>query len=145
VSEPDAAAALSAEQGKVGIVLVSHSRLVAESVAGLALGLAGLERAPVAAAGGGPDGGMGTNSELVAAAAHRVDGGAGVALLVDLGSAVLTVKSLLAEGDELPQPARLVDAPLVEGAIAAVVTAAGGADLDAVAAAAGEAYDYRKT
>lgn len=142
---PTGDAEQGAEQGKVGIVLVSHSRRVAASVAQLALALAGLESAPVAAAGGGPDGGTGTDPELIASAAHRVDGGAGVALLVDLGSAVLTVKSLLAEGDELPVPARLVDAPLVEGAIAAVVTAAGGADLDAVAAAAGEAYDYRKT
>lgn len=62
----------------------------------------------------------------------------------DLGSAVLTVKAMLAEGDELPAGARLVDAPFVEGAVAAVVTAATGAGLDAVEAAATEAYDYRK-
>jgi dihydroxyacetone kinase DhaKLM complex PTS-EIIA-like component DhaM len=37
-----------------------------------------------------------------------------------------------------------VDAPFVEGAVAAVVTAATGADLAAVEAAAAEAYDYRK-
>lgn len=67
-----------------------------------------------------------------------------MALLVDLGSAVLTVKALLAEGDELPEGARLVDAPLVEGAIAALVTATAGGDLDAVEAAAAEAYTYRK-
>jgi PTS hybrid protein len=63
---------------------------------------------------------------------------------VDLGSAVLTVKTLLAEGDELPEGSRLLDAPFVEGAVAAVVTASAGAGLDAVAAAASEAYDYRK-
>ncbi|WP_326685828.1 MULTISPECIES: PTS fructose transporter subunit IIA [unclassified Streptomyces] len=134
----------AAEGNRVGIVLVSHSKEVADSVAQLAAGLAGVADAPVTGAGGGPDGGLGTSAELVTEAAHRVDSGAGVAILVDLGSAVLTVKSLLAEGDELPEPARLVDAPLIEGAVAAVVTAAGGADLDAVAAAAGEAYDYRK-
>ncbi len=65
-------------------------------------------------------------------------------MLVDLGSAVLTVKAMVAEGDELPDGARLVDAPFVEGAVAAVVTASAGGDLDAVAAAASEAYDYRK-
>ncbi|MFF2190668.1 PTS-dependent dihydroxyacetone kinase phosphotransferase subunit DhaM [Streptomyces sp. NPDC058155] len=129
----------------VGVVLVSHSRAVAESVAELAVGLAGGgTTAPVAAAGGTPDGGLGTSSELIAAAAAEVDRGSGVALLVDLGSAVLTVKSLLAEGDELPDGSRLVDAPFVEGAVAAVVTASAGADLDAVEAAASEAYDYRK-
>ncbi|RAJ56130.1 dihydroxyacetone kinase DhaKLM complex PTS-EIIA-like component DhaM [Streptomyces sp. Amel2xB2] len=131
--------------GQVGIVLVSHSKEVADSVARLAVGLAaGQDSAPVEGAGGGPDGGMGTSAELISAAAHNVDSGAGVAVLVDLGSAVLTVKVLLAEGDELPENARLVDAPLVEGAIAAVVASAGGADLDDVAAAAEEAYHFRK-
>jgi PTS hybrid protein len=57
---------------------------------------------------------------------------------------VLTVKALLAEGDELPGNTRLVDAPFVEGAVAAVVTASTGADLAAVEAAAAEAYSYRK-
>ncbi|MEV8070417.1 PTS fructose transporter subunit IIA [Streptomyces sp. NPDC085995] len=129
----------------VGIVLVSHSATVAESVAELAKGLAGGGVAvPVAAAGGRPDGGLGTSAELVSAAAASVDQGAGVAVLTDLGSAVLTVKALLAEGDELPEDTRLVDAPFVEGAVAAVVTAATGADLDAVATAASEAYSYRK-
>ncbi|TSB28614.1 PTS fructose transporter subunit IIA [Streptomyces benahoarensis] len=131
--------------GTVGIVLVSHSGPVAESVAALATGLAGAGAgAPVAPAGGTPDGGLGTSAELIAEAARSVDGGAGVALLVDLGSAVLTVKAMLAEGDELPEGARLVDAPFLEGAVAAVVTASTGADLVAVSAAAGEAYGYRK-
>ncbi|UQA98090.1 PTS fructose transporter subunit IIA [Streptomyces halobius] len=131
--------------GLVGIVLVSHSGPVAESVAELAVGLAGGgAEAPIAAAGGTPDGGFGTSAELIAEAARRVDRGAGVALLADLGSAVLTVKALIAEGDELPGSAQLVDAPFVEGAVAAVVTASAGADLTAVAAAAEEAYGYRK-
>ncbi|MGV9428592.1 PTS-dependent dihydroxyacetone kinase phosphotransferase subunit DhaM [Streptomyces sp. NPDC003656] len=129
----------------VGIVLVSHSAGVAESVAELAKGLAGgAESVPVAAAGGTEGGGLGTSAELIGAAAAAVDQGAGVAVLTDLGSAVLTVKALLAEGDELPANTRLVDAPFLEGAVAAVVTAGTGADLDAVAAAAEEAYDYRK-
>ncbi|MHB9848879.1 PTS-dependent dihydroxyacetone kinase phosphotransferase subunit DhaM [Streptomyces krungchingensis] len=130
----------------VGIVLVSHSAAVAASVADLAKGLAGGgTTAPVAPAGGTPDGGLGTSAELIAAAAAAVDRGAGIAVLSDLGSAVLTVKALIAEGDELPDGARLVDAPFVEGAVAAVVTASAGADLDAVEAAAAEAYSYRKT
>ncbi|MFK0098012.1 PTS-dependent dihydroxyacetone kinase phosphotransferase subunit DhaM [Streptomyces sp. NPDC091040] len=129
---------------QVGIVLVSHSGPVAESVAELARGLAaGGATAPVAAAGGTGAGGLGTSTELIAEAVRAVEGGAGVAVLVDLGSAVLTVKAMLAE-DELPPGTRLVDAPFVEGAVAAVVTASAGGDLDAVEAAASEAYDYRK-
>ncbi|MGJ7416185.1 PTS-dependent dihydroxyacetone kinase phosphotransferase subunit DhaM [Streptomyces cinereoruber] len=132
--------------GPVGVVLVSHSAAVAVAVAQLTLGLAGGDEGPplVLPAGGTPDGGLGTSSELITAAAKAVDRGAGVALLVDLGSAVLTVKALLAEGDELPGDSRLVDAPFVEGAVAAVVTASAGGDLDAVEAAASEAYSYRK-
>ncbi|OPF76954.1 PTS fructose transporter subunit IIA [Streptomyces antioxidans] len=132
------------ESGKVGIVLVSHSAAVADSVAELAKALSGGGTAPVRAAGGTPDGGFGTSPELIAEAAQAVDRGAGVAVLVDLGSAVLAVKALLAEGDELPDGTRLVDAPLVEGAVAALVTASTGADVGAVLQAASEAYDYRK-
>jgi dihydroxyacetone kinase DhaKLM complex PTS-EIIA-like component DhaM len=129
----------------VGIVLVSHSAEVASSVAELAKGLAGGAAAvPVATAGGTEGGGLGTSAELISAAAAAVDRGAGIAVLTDLGSAVLTVKALIAEGGELPDGTRLVDAPFVEGAVAAVVTAATGADLDAVEAAATEAYGYRK-
>ncbi|MFE2530845.1 PTS fructose transporter subunit IIA [Streptomyces sp. NPDC059371] len=133
------------EERRVGIVLVSHSAAVAASVAELAIGLAGGGAvAPVAPAGGTLDGGLGTSADVIAAAAASVDRGAGVAVLTDLGSAVLTVKALLAEGDELPDGTRLVDAPFVEGAVAAVVTASAGADLTAVEAAAAEAYTYRK-
>lgn len=99
-------ASVETEHGLVGIVLVSHSESVAESVAELARGLAaGGPMAPVAAAGGTADGGLGTSAERILAAAREVDRGAGVALLADLGSSVLTVKSLLAEGELPPGPA----------------------------------------
>jgi PTS hybrid protein len=141
----DVPGATGGEEKLVGIVLVSHSSAVAASVAELATGLAGGgTTAPVAPAGGIEGGGFGTSSELISAAAAAVDRGAGVAVLADLGSAVLTVKALLAEGDELPAGTRLVDAPFVEGAVAAVVTASTGADLAAVEAAAADAYSYRK-
>ncbi|MFF0723933.1 PTS-dependent dihydroxyacetone kinase phosphotransferase subunit DhaM [Streptomyces sp. NPDC004134] len=132
-----------AEGPLVGLVLVSHSAAVAESVAGMAVALAGVDTVAVEHAGGTADGGFGTDADRIAAAARAADRGAGVGLLVDLGSAVLTVKSLV-EDEELPAGARLLDAPFVEGAVAAVVTASTGADLDAVEAAAQEAYAYRK-
>ncbi|WP_327167162.1 PTS fructose transporter subunit IIA [Streptomyces subrutilus] len=141
----EAGTGAGAGAGQVGIVLVSHSAAVAESVAELARGLAaGGPVVPVAAAGGTPDGGLGTSAERIAAAAREVDRGAGVALLVDLGSAVLTVRALL-EDDELPSGSRLVDAPFVEGAVAAVVAASAGAPLAEVESAAAEAYGYRKS
>lgn len=133
------------DPARVGIVLVSHSDLVATSVAQLATALAGAAgAAPIAAAGGTPDGGFGTDADAIARAAHDVDQGLGVVLLADLGSAVLTVRTLLAEEDELPPGSELADAPFLEGAVAALFAAGTGADREAVAAAAREAYDYRK-
>ncbi|WP_329193051.1 MULTISPECIES: PTS-dependent dihydroxyacetone kinase phosphotransferase subunit DhaM [unclassified Streptomyces] len=135
---------MSASRACVGIVLVSHSARVAQAVAELARGLAG--GAPsvlVGVAGGTGDGGLGTSAELIVRAAREVDAGAGVAILADLGSSVLTVKSLLVDG-ELPDGSRLLDAPFLEGAVAAVVAASACAPLDAVEAAAGEAHKYRK-
>lgn len=143
-SGSEAGTGAGAGQRLVGIVLVSHSAHVAEAVAELARGLAaGGATAPVAAAGGSDDGGLGTSAERIASAAREADRGAGVALLVDLGSSVLTVKAMLAQ-DELPPGSRLVDAPFLEGAVAAVVAASAGAPMPAVEAAAGEAYAYRK-
>ena len=63
---------------QVGVVLVSHSAEVAESVARLALGLAGGDAdapdRPVAAAGGTADGGLGTAGRGRAAGAARPGG-----------------------------------------------------------------------
>lgn len=133
------------EAAMVGLVLVSHSARVAESVGQLARDLApGGAHAPLAAAGGTDDGGVGTSADRVAAAAHEVDQGAGVVVLADLGSAVLTVRTLLADEDELPPGTVLADAPFLEGTVSALVTASAGADAAAVVAAAEEAYQYRK-
>ncbi|MCM1965857.1 MULTISPECIES: PTS-dependent dihydroxyacetone kinase phosphotransferase subunit DhaM [unclassified Streptomyces] len=138
--------ASKARTGRVGVVLVSHSKAVAESVAALAGALLGsVEPPPLAVAGGTPDGGIGTSAELITAAARSVDEGQGVAVLCDMGSAVLTVKSLLGEEpSQLPEGARIVDAPFLEGAVAIALTSAIGGDLDAVLAAAEDARGYRK-
>jgi PTS hybrid protein len=125
----------------VGIVLVSHSPLLAEGLAEL-LAQIGSDEVPVATAGGGPDGGLGTSAARVESAISEVDRGAGVVIIPDLGSAVLTVRTVL-EG----RPGNghvLVDAPFVEGAVAAAVTAASGAPLDVVVMAAKEARNVAK-
>jgi len=64
-------------------------------------------------------------------------------VLPDLGSAVLTVRAVLDDHGD-PGGVVLADAPFVEGAVAATVTAAAGGDLKAVAAAAEEARHARK-
>ena len=127
----------------IGIVLVSHSAALAEGLADLVGQISG-EDVRVRPAGGSGDGGLGTDPDRIAAAIRDADAGAGVVVLVDIGSAVLSVKAILAGGDVDGIDVRLGDAPLVEGAVAASVLAATGADLAAVAAAAEEARDVGK-
>ena len=127
----------------IGIVLVSHSAPLAEGLADMARQIAGGD-VRVIAAGGGPEGTLGTDGDRIAAAIREAEGGDGVLVLVDLGSAVLSVRALLADGDLDGARVILADAPLVEGAIAASATASIGGDLDAAAAAAQEARDVRK-
>ena len=126
---------------RVGIVLVSHSARLAEGAADLAGQVSG-ETVRVLAAGGTDDGGLGTSAEKIANAVASAETGAGVLILPDLGSAVLTVRAMLE--DQSGARVVLADAPFVEGAVAATVTAAAGADLKAVARAAEEAWHARK-
>jgi phosphoenolpyruvate---glycerone phosphotransferase subunit DhaM len=121
----------------VGIVVVSHSSDLARGLADLAGQMAGPD-VPIEPAGGGPDGGLGTNEELVQRAIENADKGDGVIVLGDLGSAILTVRTVLEERAGNGQ-VRLVDAPLVEGAVAAAVVASAGRPVDEVASAAEEA------
>jgi len=125
----------------VGIVLVSHSSRLADGLGEL-LAQIGSSEVPVALAGGTIDGGLGTSADRVIAAISAADRGDGVVVIPDLGSAVLTVKSVL-EGFDVTSVV-LVDAPFVEGAVAAAVTAAAGAGLDAVVRAAEEARHVAK-
>jgi dihydroxyacetone kinase DhaKLM complex PTS-EIIA-like component DhaM len=150
----------------VGIVLVSHSGALAAGAAELAGQVSG-GTVRVLPAGGTDDGELGTSADKISAAVAEAEAGAGVVVLPDLGSAVLTVRALLADAPDEPPgspPGRgngcapdtmavfaigratvvLVDAPFVEGAVAATVTAAAGLDLKAVAQAAEEAWHARK-
>ncbi|BCJ40684.1 PTS fructose transporter subunit IIA [Actinoplanes ianthinogenes] len=125
--------------GLVGIVLVSHSEQLASGLAEL-LSQVATPDVHVVPAGGTDDGELGTSADRITAAIERAEDGAGVLILADLGSAVLTARAVL---DEAPGPL-LVDAPFVEGAVAAAVTASTGADLATVAEAAREARDVDK-
>ena len=90
------------------------------------------------AAGGMQDGGLGTSYDTVEeAVVEATPDGRSAVVLTDLGSAVLTAESVLDLLDEdVAARVRLADAPFVEGAVAAAVTAHGGADLAAVLASA---------
>ena len=125
----------------VGIVLVSHSAELAAGAAHLAAQVSG-GTVTIIAAGGTDDGDLGTSAAKVERGLSDAQSGAGVVVLPDLGSAVLTVRAVLE--DHGGQSVLLADAPFVEGAVAATVTAAAGGDIKAVAAAAEEARNARK-
>ncbi|MET9023522.1 phosphoenolpyruvate--protein phosphotransferase [Actinopolymorpha sp. NPDC004070] len=135
---------------QVGIVLVAHVAALAEGVRTLAAQMA--PEVDIRAVGGTGDGGVGTSFDAILDAIQEAvtaagegsqdsSGDSGVVVLYDLGSAQLTAELVLETLDP-DHTARvlLVDAPLVEGAVAAATTAAGGAGLAEVAAAAREAY-----
>jgi dihydroxyacetone kinase phosphotransfer subunit len=125
--------------GLVGLVLVSHSAAIADGLAEFVAQVAGPDVA-IVAAGGGPDGTLGTDGGKVLAGLRGVAKGAGAVVLMDLGSSVLSVRAALEElAPAECERIAVVDAPFVEGAIAAGVTASTGASRDEVAAAAEEA------
>jgi phosphoenolpyruvate---glycerone phosphotransferase subunit DhaM len=120
----------------VGIVVVSHSADLAVGLAALASQMAGPE-VRIEPAGGLPDGSLGTDEDRVRAAIRAADQGSGVVILGDLGSAILTVRHVLERQGN--GHVRLADAPIVEGAVAAAVTASANMPLDDVVRSAEEA------
>lgn len=116
----------------VGIVIVSHSPLVAEGTADMVRQMVG-DEVPLAWCGGDPDGGLGTSVEAILAAIDRAWSEAGVAMLVDLGGAETNSEmavEMLPEG----RSGKVVvcNAPIVEGAVVAATEASGGASLQDV-------------
>ncbi|MBC7227048.1 MAG: phosphoenolpyruvate--protein phosphotransferase [Thermoflexales bacterium] len=130
----------------VGIVIVAHSEQLAAGVCEVALQMAGGSSIPVLPAGGTEDGRLGTSFERVHNALERVlEQGYDALVLADLGSAVMVTQMVLeALSPDWQKRVRLTSAPLVEGAIAAVVAASGGGDLDTVQQAAEQALAISK-
>ncbi|MCQ2492593.1 MAG: PTS-dependent dihydroxyacetone kinase phosphotransferase subunit DhaM [Lachnospiraceae bacterium] len=124
----------------VGIVIVSHSEKLAEGVVDVTKIMA--DGCPIAAAGGLEPGVYGTSFEKIMEAVESVHGEDGTLILMDMGSAVMTTEMVLEMlcYDDV----KMVDCPIVEGAIAATIAAVGGADLDACYEAAVSAKDMNK-
>ncbi len=128
----------------VGLVFVSHSQKVAEGLVELAGQMA--PHVTMVATGGTDDGGIGTSFTKVSAGMAEADTGGGAVVLCDLGSAILTAETALEFLDDVVRDRILVvDAPLVEGAVAAAVAAETGGSLEDVADAARSAYQQAST
>lgn len=133
----------------IGIVVVSHSRALGTAVAALAAEMVQDGSGPaIEVAAGLDETTTGTDASAVAEAIGRADTAsarAGVLVLVDLGSAVLAAEMALELIDpEVAQRTLLSSAPLVEGLVAAVVTAAAGVDVAGVAAEAARGLDAKR-
>ena len=112
----------------VGIVIVSHSQKLAEGVKELAEMMA--NNVHIEAAGGLDEGLLGTSYERVKVAIEDVCGTDGAVVLMDMGSAVMTAEMVL---EAMPERKLvLADCPLVEGAVAATVSAIAGSSLDEI-------------
>ena len=130
----------------MSLVLVSHSKALAEGLRDMVVQVAGQD-VRVAAAGGTADGRLGTNAEAVLDAIRTTlaDDDDGVLVLLDLGSAWLSVEVALEElSDTERARIHVSEAPLVEGAVLAAVQASVGGTLSEVAAAAAGAASMSK-
>lgn len=128
----------------VGLVIVSHSRKLAEGVKEIAEQMTN-SAITIVPVGGASDGSLGTDGEAIARGLLQADSGDGVLVLMDLGSAVLSAETAVEMLDEPAQRrVRLSNAPVVEGSIVAAVEASIGHSLDQVAQAAEDARDMTK-
>jgi len=102
----------------VGLAVVSHSGKAAEGIAEVAGEMAGDTR--IESVGGDGQGGFGTVADDIEDAIDAADGGGGVVVLVDLGSAVMNAEVAIELSDS---EAVIADAPVLEGAVNAAVAA----------------------
>ncbi|EGR2178788.1 phosphoenolpyruvate--protein phosphotransferase [Vibrio parahaemolyticus] len=130
----------------VGIVVVSHSRRLAEGVAELATQMTqGKAKLAIAAGIDDPENPIGTDAIAVMEAIEQVQDQQGVVVLMDLGSALLSTEMALdLIDDHVRENVTLTSAPIVEGTMAASVAAAAGLPLSTVVEEAQNALSVKR-
>ena len=129
----------------VGLVLVSHSRVLATAVRELVTSMTGSNLQSAVAAGTGPDRSeLGTDATEILEAIHAVMSEEGVLVLLDIGSAILSAETAVEFLDPTERAkVRLCGAPFVEGAVAAGVLAGLGSSLAEVTGEAERALRHK--
>lgn len=124
----------------VGLVIISHSRALADGVVELAKMIA--DDVPIAAAGGLEDGSTGTSFDKISAATESVYSDDGVIFLMDMGSAVMTAEMVIEsmEGRNI----KMADVPIVEGAVSIAADISAGLGIDEIMAGLDEVRNIRK-
>jgi phosphocarrier protein FPr len=130
----------------VSIIVVAHSEELAAGIVKVAGQMAGEASVPIFPAGGTEDGRLGTSlAKVERALKEALREGEHALIFVDLGSAVMVTQMAIESLDEDAQKrVHLTNAPLAEGAVAAVVAAAGGGTIDEVRRAAERALTTPK-
>lgn len=106
----------------VGIVIVSHSIDLANGVRDIAKQMA--EEVKIETAGGTEDGRIGTDISKITNAILNSFDKDGVIILFDLGSALMNTEMALEFlDDDIKNKVKILDAPIVEGAIVSAVLA----------------------
>lgn len=115
----------------VGVVIVSHSNKLAEGVKEVASQMA--SEVKIESAGGTCDGRLGTDIEKIKNAIKNVYSDDGVIILFDLGSSMMNTEMAIEFLDEhMRKNIRIMDAPLVEGAVVAAVDSSIGKSLEEI-------------
>lgn len=128
----------------VGLVIVSHSRRLAEGLYELTNQLS-QGKVSILPVGGMEDGSLGTDAVKISDAIQKADSGDGVLIIADLGSAILSSDMAIEMLEEdLKSRTVIADAPFVEGGVAAAVEASLGSDLNKVKNAAEGAKELKK-
>lgn len=128
----------------IGIVIVSHSHLLARGIQEMASEMS-KNMIKIEAAGGVDDNTIGTNAERIHRAIEAVYSPDGVLILFDLGSALFSTQMAIEMLPPEKQPGiKVSSAHLVEGAIVAAVEASLGHSLEEVNDAAEAVKDMQK-
>lgn len=102
----------------VGIVIVCHSNKLAEGILHEVRMFSKI--CPVAIAGGDDNNNYGTSYTKIKQAINNVCSNDGVCVLADIGSSIMTAQMIIEELND--DKIKLVDCPLIEGAIVASIS-----------------------
>jgi len=119
----------------VAIMIVSHSHAIASGTSDMVRQMCG-EKIPISFAGGTSDGELGTDVEKILKGLKEIWSDSGVVLLYDLGSAEMSSEAaieMLSQNQQ--EKIKILDAPLVEGAVIAGVESNQGSKLEEVKSA----------
>jgi phosphoenolpyruvate---glycerone phosphotransferase subunit DhaM len=105
----------------IGFILVSHSDKLAEGIKEIAEQING-GQANIKAVGGVGDGRIGTNPIRIQEAIEELYDGDNILIFGDLGSSIMSAQMAIdMVSEDIREKTILVDAPLVEGAVAAII------------------------